>query len=259
MSPPKPGGTSRNGGHPAHPRFFARAEAWTAPVPVPPAASGPSRPRPGAHARFPVKPFPFLAACAAAPLVAALCLAAPAGKSTPFLGKPAAIPGVIEAENFDDGPAGVAFHDVDTIGDPPQGGEARQLGLRYRHHVVGIEATMAVPRFFLVGVIKEGEWLAYTVDVKKAGRYDLEVSVAGWRDGDLAGQFRIEFDGVDKTGLVTAPNTKSWQKCTALTLPGIELKQGVQVMRVTNVRGNEVLNWESFRFVAAKPAEPAKK
>lgn len=208
---------------------------------------------------FPMKTHlvPVLAACAAALLVVPVSAAPAAAKSVPFLGQPAPIPGVIEAENFDDGPAGVAYHDVDTIGNPPQGGEARQLGLRYRHHVVGIEATMIVPRFFLVGVVKEGEWLAYTVDVKKAGRYDLEVSIAGWRDGDRAGQFRIEFDGVDKTGPVTAPNTKSWQKCTTITLPGIELRAGVQVMRVVNVKGDEVLNWESFRFVAAKPAASA--
>ena len=196
---------------------------------------------------------PLLLLFAACP---ALALSQSAVKTTPFLGQPASIPGVIEAENFDEGPAGAAYHDVDTIGNPPQGGEARQLGLKYRHHVVGIEATMATPRFFLVGVIKEGEWLAYTVDVKKAGVYDLEVSIAGWRDGDRAGQFRIEFNGVDKTGLLVAPNTKSWQKCTILKVPGIQLAAGVQTMRVVNVKHDEALNWESFRFTAAKPAAP---
>lgn len=191
---------------------------------------------------------------ALAALAASLAVAAPV-RTTPYLGQPASIPGVIEAENFDDGPAGVAYHDVDTLTDPPQsGGEARQLGLRYRKHAVGIESTMATPRFFLVGVIKQGEWLAYTVDVKKAGLYDLEISIAGWRDGDRAGQFRIEFNGQDKTGLLTAPNTKSWQKCTVLKVPGIALSAGVQVMRVVNVRHDEALNWESFRFSAAKPA-----
>ncbi len=203
-----------------------------------------------------IRPSVRVFAAATAACFAAPALAAPASRSTPFLGVPAPIPGVIEAENFDEGPAGVAYHDVDEIGNPPQGGEARQLGLKYRHHVVGIEATMIVPRFFLIGVVKEGEWLAYTVEVKKAGRYDLEVSIAGWRDGDQAGQFRIEFDGVDKTGPVVAPNTKSWEKCTTITLRGIELKQGVQVMRVVNVKGNEVLNWESFRFVAPQAAPP---
>jgi hypothetical protein len=85
------------------------------------------------------------------------------------------------------------------------------------------------------------------------------VSIAGWRDGDRAGQFRIEFNGVDKTGLLTAPNTKSWQKCTVLKVAGIELAAGVQTMRVVNVKHDEALNWESFRFSAAKPAAPAPK
>lgn len=229
-----------------------------------PRLPAPFSPRSSSNPSVPLPPFPMkntsaflLSALAACVLPSGVFSNQPA-KTTPFLGRPAAIPGVIEAENFDEGPAGVAYHDVDTIGDPPQGGEARQLGLRYRHHVVGIEATMIVPRFFLVGVIKEGEWLAYTVEVQKAGTYDLEISVAGWRDGDRAGQFRIEFDGVDKTGLLTAPNTKSWQKCTPIKVPGVSLAAGVQTMRVVNVKGNEVLNWESFRFIAPKPAAAVK-
>lgn len=34
---------------------------------------------------------------------------------TPFGGKPWPIPGLIQAENFDEGPEGVAYHDTDTL------------------------------------------------------------------------------------------------------------------------------------------------
>ena len=54
--------------------------------------------------------------------------------STPFGGTAAAIPGVIEAENFDEGGEGTAYHDL-TMGNTPG---------KYRQTDVDIETTSDV-------------------------------------------------------------------------------------------------------------------
>src|SRR5262249_33467388 len=81
---------------------------------------------------------------------------APAGNQTPFGGVAAAIPGKIEAENFDDGGEGVAYHDTD----------ATQFGGAYRTNVgVDIETTTDTGGGFAIGRIRAGEWVEYTVNV----------------------------------------------------------------------------------------------
>ncbi len=159
--------------------------------------------------------------------------------SKPFGGKARAIPGLIEAEDFDEGEPGVAYHDTD-----PQRGTAS--GRTYRKADVDIEKTPD-GKVTLIGQIKEGEWLTYSVDVKKTAVYDLEMSLAGWK----AGSFRIEFDGVDKTGPIEPPMTKSWKVFANATRKGVQLTKGPQTMKVVMSSGSEILNWDSFRFVEA--------
>ena len=159
---------------------------------------------------------------AAALLVLAGCAAGPsaAASTRPFGGRPHAVPGVVEAEHYDEGPAGAAYHDVDAKnhGAPLRGETA-----------VDIEARPDASNGHGIGWTKTGEWLAYTVDVKEAGRYAIEIPVASNKSG---GTFRLEFDGVDRTGPIAIPDTGGWQKLRTIRKPGVELRAGVQVMRL---------------------------
>ena len=57
---------------------------------------------------------------------------------------------------------------------------------------------------------------------------------------------------MDKTGEIEAPNTKKWNVFKTVSKPGVELTKGVHAMRVVVVKGNEVLNLDSFKFTPAK-------
>ena len=72
--------------------------------------------------------------------------------AVPFGGTPAVLPGIIQAEDFDDGGASVAYLDT-TSGN--RGGVYRQTD-------VDIEATSDAGGGFDIGWARAGEWLQYT-------------------------------------------------------------------------------------------------
>jgi hypothetical protein len=155
--------------------------------------------------------------------------------STPYGGTPRALPGVVEAEDFDEGGAGVAYHD-NTPGN---------AGGAYRNTDVDIAAAADVGGGYTLGWVSAGEWLNYTVQVGAAGTYDIEVRVASAGAG---GTFRIEVNGSDLTGPLTVPNTGGWQNWVTIRRAGVPLGAGLQVWRlvmtgngVTNAVGN--FNW----------------
>jgi hypothetical protein len=128
------------------------------------------------------------------------------GTPTPFPGSPIALPGVVQAEDFDNGGSGDAYLDVSPEN---EGGQYRQTG-------VDIEPTADQGGGFNVGWMAPGEWLRYSVTAS-AGSYDLGFRVAAAGAG---GTFHLEIDGIDKTGPLTIPNTGDWQHWTTVTAQG---------------------------------------
>jgi hypothetical protein len=72
-----------------------------------------------------------------------------------------AIPGTVEAENYDKGGNGIGYKDSDNTN---EGGEYRKDGVD----------VVAVDGGYAVGYTTSSEWLTYTVNVAKAGKYDVE-------------------------------------------------------------------------------------
>ncbi len=145
-------------------------------------------------------------------------LTSASGGSSPFGGVARALPGTVQAEDFDAGGRDVAYHDT-TSGN---------AGGAYRSNNVDIEATTDIGGGYNVGWITPGEWLKYTVDVAAAGTYTLSARVAVNGGG---GTFHVEVGGVDKTGPIAVPNTGGWQKWTTVT-KNVTLGAGTQVFRV---------------------------
>ena len=143
---------------------------------------------------------------------------APPRPATPCGGTAAAIPGQIEAENFDEGGEGIAFHDQ-TPGN---------TGGQYRQTDVDIAASDGATGFTLA-YVTGGEWLKYSVSVASTGSYTLEARIASPGTG---GTFHIEVDGVNVTGLLTAPTSGGWQTWTSLIVNNVPLTAGAHVMRV---------------------------
>ncbi len=165
---------------------------------------------------------------------------------TPFRGEPVAVPGTIQAEDFDNGGEALAYHDT----------TATNEGGKYRSLAVDIEFGADGAAGYNVGWVRAGEWLEYTIEVSTAGAYTLEARVASAGSG---GTFHVEFDGVNKTGTLTVPNTGGSQTWQTVSRTGLTLAAGRQVMRVAmdaNGGTGAVGNFNLFRLVAT-PGTPA--
>lgn len=156
----------------------------------------------------------------------------------PFNGTAHMVPGRIEAEDYDNGGEGLAYHEGNTTGN--------QGGATYRNDGVDIEETADVNGDFNVGYILNGEWLEYTIDVQADGLYDFEARVAC----DGAGRtFHVEIDGVDVSGVVTVPNTGGWQVWQTITVSDLNLSAGLHEMRLAFETDYMNLNYVEFKGV----------
>jgi phosphatidylserine/phosphatidylglycerophosphate/cardiolipin synthase-like enzyme len=160
------------------------------------------------------------------------------GGSTPFGGTPAAVPGTIQAEDFDEGGPLVAYSDT-------TGGNK---GGVYRFMDVDIAAVTGTGGGYYVGWARASEWLKYTVTVASTGIHTLETRVANIGTGAT---FHVEVDGVDRTGPILVPDTGGWETWQTTTTTGIPLTAGRRVIRIVFDRvssGGGVGNYDWFRL-----------
>ncbi len=149
----------------------------------------------------------------------------------PFLGTPTALPGTIEAEQYDLGGQDVAYSDADPGNN----------GGQYRSDDVDIECALDLGGGYNVGWTHSGEWLEYTVDVAGSGTYRIDVRVAS---GEGGGTFRILMDGVDVTGAQSFSDTGGSQSWITRTVsPEVFLDSGRQVLRLSIEQSGWTLNW----------------
>ncbi len=167
----------------------------------------------------------------------------PSGASSPFSGVALAIPGWVQAEDFDNGGQGVAYSD----------NSSGNSGGAYRATDVDIEATSAGG--YAVGWVGAGEWLKYTVNVASSGTY---TAVARVSSSGTGGTFHIEFNGTDKTGPMRVPNTGGWNSYQDLAAT-VSLSAGVQTMRIvfdSNGASGAIGNISAVRFDTGNTATP---
>lgn len=163
-------------------------------------------------------------------------------EQAPFGGAPALVPGVVEAEEFDEGYPGEAYLDC-TLDNT---GGAFRTG-------VDVDIESIPGGGFNVGFICNADWMEYTVDVLTPGEYEARARVASQPGG---GAFRIERDGQDLTGSVSVPATGGWQIYTEVTFP-ITLQAGVQTLRFQNASFlTERFNIDRIEFVALEDCPP---
>ena len=169
----------------------------------------------------------------------------PSGR-TPYPGPgPAAAPGTIEAENFDEGGEGTAYHDVD----------AGNNGGEYRTTDVDVRSKSTASNGHVVFNAVAGEWLEYTIDVAVAGTYEVGATSASRLAG---GTYHIEIDGVNVTGTLTAPATGSWWDFQYAGRGGIQLAAGPHVLRLsldTNGAEGIVADFDAIRITASEPGQ----
>ena len=141
------------------------------------------------------------------------------------------VPGRIEAEDYDLGGEGVAYHDT-TPGN---------TGGAYRHDDVDIETAGGITD---VGWIRDGEYLLYTVNVTQAGVYTMTARVASPNDGRTA-TISINADPM-YTNIIRVPNTGSFETFATATADYITLPAGTVTLRLTFHGDGQNLDWIEF-------------
>lgn len=150
-----------------------------------------------------------------------------------------ALPGRIEAESYKVGSRGVGYYDTSD-------GNA---GKRLRGDDVDIEAASDEGGGFNVGWIKEGEWLAYDIEVAEDGLYDIMARVASAGKGPKT--LHVEVDGVDVTGPMKFLPTGGWQLWTTVTVQDVELTAGSHNLRIAMDSDDFNINYVDVMAVAA--------
>ena len=163
--------------------------------------------------------------------------------SKPHKGKVHEIPGKIEAEHYDEGEPGVAYHDFDE----------KNHGADYRGPTqVDIEKRPDASNGHGIGWTREGEWLHYTVEVKETGAYSLEIPVASNKKG---GVFHLEIKGKNITGPIHIPDTGGWQILKLLKIEKVKLTKGRHVIRAVMVKkgaSGSIGDIDYFKFEKSK-------
>lgn len=177
---------------------------------------------------------------------------AQSGDSKPYGVAPFLVPAKgevrLEAENFDKGEEGAAYHDNDPA----------NAGKQFRP-TDGVDIGLCNDNDggYRIGWITPGEWVKYTVRVSTAGRYNVSLRVSSRASsGSVAGKLHIEdATGANLSGEVSVPGTgDAWQDVRT----GVTLQQGDQTLKLVFDSGGYNLNYLTFSFAGsdAAPAAP---
>ena len=147
----------------------------------------------------------------------------------PFGGKAWAVPGKIEAENFDE-PGTGRGGDIDSYNES----DSENHGDSDLRDGTGVDLYKKATGV-IVGYNTEGEWREYTVNVAKEGDYTLYAAVAA---AGNTSSFKFSLDGTDITEEISVPaategeeNYDDYNKVKA----NIKLPAGEHVLRLTVV------------------------
>ncbi|MBI9072128.1 MAG: cellulase family glycosylhydrolase [Melioribacteraceae bacterium] len=135
---------------------------------------------------------------------------------SPYLLLPFEVPGIIEAEEFDIGGEGLTFHDTGAQNIPGKYRPAESVDIEDRDD-----------GGYQISYVEKGEWLEYSIDVAKAGLYDIKVETASLNGGGKL-RFRV---GFTYSTVLDVVSTNDWQNTVSI-YGQIELAEGEQILRM---------------------------
>jgi endo-1,3(4)-beta-glucanase len=164
------------------------------------------------------------------------------GSQLPYGGTAWALPGTIEAGNYDTFEGGVgqdvAYFDSDVVN---QAG-----GFRAPEYV---DAGATAGEGNTIGWINDGEWIEYTVNVASAGSYNVTLR---YTSGNATGGGPFWFENAAGSkispDITVAMNDASWTAYTNKAVTGVTLAAGTQVIRVKVGSGGFNLGKMTFAF-----------
>ena len=152
----------------------------------------------------------------------------------PYGGTAAAVPGTVQAENYDTGGQGTAYNVTAVNGS----------GNSYRSDGVDLEATTDSGGGYDLGWTAAGQWFKYTVNVATAGTYTVNLRLAA--PTAVTDALHIaSSSGANLSGNVTAPATGGWQTWTTVAVT-VTLPAGTQTLTVDQDNGGWNINYLQF-------------
>ena len=153
------------------------------------------------------------------------------GQRTPYSGVAIALPGTIQAENFDRGGEGMTFHDTD---DNREGDAAS-----YRTDG-GIDIVKG-NNGYAIGYTAANEWMEYTVDVKEPGEYSYDAYASSGTTGSGFSIGLVNGSSVTSLAKINVAQTGSNDWGTYKAFSGKlsrHLNAGKQILRITITGAN---------------------
>ncbi|MCQ2053780.1 MAG: family 43 glycosylhydrolase [Fibrobacter sp.] len=149
----------------------------------------------------------------------------------------AAVPGRIEAENFD-------IPGVGSKNKSYKDNDGENQGDADFRADMGVDVVLGGSGK-AIGYTNEGEWLEYTINVKTAGTYDLYANVAS---GSETSGFQFSVDGENVTDAFTAPKTgEDWSVYDTVKVGSVKLDAGDHEVRLTITGSFVNIDW--FQFI----------
>ena len=159
---------------------------------------------------------------------------------TPYKEVAAAVPGKIEAENYDVGGHNKAFYDNDR----------ENQGKAYREDevdVVAIDDSKCGDKAcegYAIGYTQEDEWVEYTINVKNDAKYNITANVA--TAFETSGM-QLFIDDKAITDAVTFEKIDSvWTTYKVVDVGSVELKKGEHVLKLLITGGYLNVDWLQF-------------
>ncbi|MFD3590073.1 carbohydrate-binding protein [Streptomyces sp. NPDC058683] len=166
----------------------------------------------------------------------------PAAPEGPYGGIPAAVPGTVQAENYNTGGQGVAYNVTSVNGNANS----------YRADGVDLDNTSDTGGGYNLGWTGTGQWFHYSVDVATAGTYTLNLRVAA--PSAVAGALHLsDASGTNLTGAVDLPATGDWQTWGTATTH-VTLPAGRQTLTLHQDTSGWNINYLSFTGGSDTPA-----
>jgi hypothetical protein len=162
---------------------------------------------------------------------------APPPAEGPYGGTPAAVPGTVQAANYDTGGQGTAYNVTSVNGN----------GTAYRSDGVDLESctdTGSAGCGYDLGWTGTGQWFRYTVNAATAGTYTVSLRLAS-PSGVTDGLHIASSSGANLSGNINVPATGGWQTWTTATAT-VTLPAGQQTLTVAEDNGGFNLRYLTF-------------
>jgi hypothetical protein len=152
----------------------------------------------------------------------------------PYGGTAAAVPGTVQAANYDTGGQGAGYNVTSVNG----------TASSYRPDGVDLEACTDTGCGYDLGWTATGQWFRYTVNAASAGTYTVSLRLAS--PNGVTDAFHIaDSSGASLTGAVNAPATGGWQAWTTVTA-SLTLPAGQQTLTIYQDNAGWNIRYLSF-------------